>query len=270
MSNFHTKIVQRIIKTKISIRSQGMASTVSDITTLSQLETLQSSNATIVLFFWASWHELSSGQLKDIFGALAKKYGPSINFCNVEAEAVPDISEKYEVSVVPTFIALKGRDVFKKLEGANPQELNSLVKSLHESISSSNHQINVSSGKEVEKSTSLNDKLARLIHSATVMVFIKGTPSAPRCGFSRQIVEILQKNSIEFGSFDILSDEEVRQGLKTYSDWPTYPQLYVHGKLIGGLDIVKELEASGDLKKELGSVDIHFEYLLKYYNRMNR
>lgn len=67
-------------------------------------------------------------------------------------------------------------------------------------------------------------------------------------GFSKQIVEILQKHNIQFSSFDIFSDEAVRQGLKSFSNWPTYPQFYVSGELIGGLDIVKELEASGELE----------------------
>ncbi|NXR66399.1 GLRX3 protein, partial [Rhadina sibilatrix] len=66
-------------------------------------------------------------------------------------------------------------------------------------------------------------------------------------GFSRQVVEILNKHGVAFSSFDVFSDEEVRQGLKSFSNWPTYPQLYVAGELIGGLDIIKELEASGEL-----------------------
>ncbi|NXY39543.1 GLRX3 protein, partial [Pomatorhinus ruficollis] len=66
-------------------------------------------------------------------------------------------------------------------------------------------------------------------------------------GFSKQMVEILSRHGVAFSSFDIFSDEEVRQGLKTFSNWPTYPQLYVAGELIGGLDIIKELEASGEL-----------------------
>ncbi|NXN03810.1 GLRX3 protein, partial [Sylvia borin] len=66
-------------------------------------------------------------------------------------------------------------------------------------------------------------------------------------GFSKQMVEILSRHNVAFSSFDIFSDEEVRQGLKTFSNWPTYPQLYVSGELIGGLDIIKELEASGEL-----------------------
>ena len=84
------------------------------------------------------------------------------------------------------------------------------------------------------------------------MLFMKGSPTAEKCGFSRQIVTLLQENGVKFGSFDILSDEEVRQGLKDYSKWPTYPQVYAKGKLVGGLDIVKELIENGELKESLG------------------
>lgn len=80
------------------------------------------------------------------------------------------------------------------------------------------------------------------------MLFMKGSPQEPRCGFSRQIIQILKDHNVQYSSFDILSDEEVRQGLKTYSNWPTYPQVYVSGELIGGLDIVKELVESGELE----------------------
>ncbi|KAL6055144.1 hypothetical protein STEG23_028150 [Scotinomys teguina] len=87
----------------------------------------------------------------------------------------------------------------------------------------------------------------KLTHTAPCMLFMKGTPQEPRCDFSKQMVEILHKHNIQFSSFDIFSDEEVQQGLKTYSNWPTYLQLYVSGELIGGLDIIKELEASEEL-----------------------
>ena len=81
---------------------------------------------------------------------------------------------------------------------------------------------------------------------------MKGSPAAPRCGFSRQITEILSLNNIPYASFDILTDENVRAGLKTLSDWPTFPQLYVRGEFVGGLDIIKEIATSGDLASELG------------------
>lgn len=87
---------------------------------------------------------------------------------------------------------------------------------------------------------------------APVMLFMKGSPAAPRCGFSRQITEILSENNVPYASFDILTNESVREALKKYSDWPTYPQLYVSGELIGGLDILKEIASSGNLASQLG------------------
>ena len=85
------------------------------------------------------------------------------------------------------------------------------------------------------------------------MLFMKGSPETPKCGFSRSIVELLRKGGVAFSSFDILTDEEVRAGLKTFSDWPTYPQLYVKGKLVGGLDILREMANSEeDLSVQLG------------------
>jgi len=99
---------------------------------------------------------------------------------------------------------------------------------------------------------SLDERLAKLVNQAPVMLFMKGHPSEPRCGFSAKMVKLLQSNNIQFDSFDILTDEEVRQGLKTYSNWPTYPQLYARGKLIGGVDIVDEMAQEGNLREELG------------------
>ena len=84
------------------------------------------------------------------------------------------------------------------------------------------------------------------------MLFMKGSPTEPKCGFSRKTIALLKENSIDHGYFDILTDNEVRQGLKTYSNWPTFPQLYVDSNLIGGLDIVTEMAEDGDLKGELG------------------
>lgn len=79
------------------------------------------------------------------------------------------------------------------------------------------------------------------------MIFMKGDRTAPRCGFSKQLIQIINETGVAYETFDILADEEVRQGLKTYSDWPTYPQVYVNGELQGGLDIIKEMKASGEL-----------------------
>lgn len=102
--------------------------------------------------------------------------------------------------------------------------------------------------KKKDETTTLNDKLKQLINRHRIMLFMKGIPSSPKCGFSRQIVDILDSFNVSYDAFNILEDDEVRQGLKVYSDWPTYPQLYVEGDLVGGLDIIEEMAESGDLE----------------------
>lgn len=102
----------------------------------------------------------------------------------------------------------------------------------------------------VQKDT-LEDRLKKLISSSPVMLFMKGTPDAPKCGFSSKVVNALTEDGVSFGSFDILTDEEVRQGLKVFSNWPTFPQLYYKGELIGGCDIITELKNNGELKSTL-------------------
>jgi len=98
-----------------------------------------------------------------------------------------------------------------------------------------------------EQDISIEERLTALLSRSKLMLFMKGLPSAPKCGFSRQIVELL--GEAKFDAFDILTDDEVRQGLKKLSDWPTYPQLYLDGELIGGLDIVQEMVESGEFSE---------------------
>jgi len=97
----------------------------------------------------------------------------------------------------------------------------------------------------------IEERLKSLTNAAPVMVFMKGDRSTPRCGFSRQLIEILNETKLAYETFDILSDEEVRQSLKTFSNWPTYPQVYAQGNLVGGLDIIKELKESEELLSSL-------------------
>lgn len=105
--------------------------------------------------------------------------------------------------------------------------------------------------KGILQKDTLEDRLKKLVNSSPVTLFMKGSPDAPRCGFSSKVVNALKEEGIEFGTFDILSDEEVRQGLKTFSNWPTYPQLYYKGELVGGCDIILELKNNGELKSTL-------------------
>lgn len=102
----------------------------------------------------------------------------------------------------------------------------------------------------------MNDELSKrideLVGQSRVMLFMKGTKQFPACGFSNAVVQILKKEGVEFETFNILGDPEVRQALKEHSQWPTYPQLYVGGKFVGGCDIVTEMHQSGELAKLLG------------------
>ena len=90
------------------------------------------------------------------------------------------------------------------------------------------------------------------IKSNKVFLYMKGTPNSPMCGFSAQAAAILQQYNVPFQSCNILEDEEIRAGIKEYSDWPTIPQLYIDGEFIGGCDIMTEMHNSGELKKLLG------------------
>jgi monothiol glutaredoxin len=97
----------------------------------------------------------------------------------------------------------------------------------------------------------LQAKLDKLVTENKVFVFMKGSKLMPQCGFSNNMVQILSTLGVPFETFDVLSDPEVRQGIKEYSNWPTIPQLYVDGKFVGGSDIAIELYNSGDLQEML-------------------
>jgi monothiol glutaredoxin len=96
---------------------------------------------------------------------------------------------------------------------------------------------------------SVQQQIDEQVKGNKVMLYMKGTPQFPQCGFSGQAVQLLKACGAEYGSFDVLSDDGVRQGIKEYSNWPTIPQLYVNGKFIGGSDIINELYQSGELQK---------------------
>ena len=94
----------------------------------------------------------------------------------------------------------------------------------------------------------INDKIKGLIEKNKVCLFMKGTPEVPQCGFSLAVANILKHLNTKFESINVLENEEMRKGIKSYSDWPTIPQLYIMGKFIGGSDIVKEMFEKGKLK----------------------
>ena len=98
---------------------------------------------------------------------------------------------------------------------------------------------------------STKQRIEQLIGSSPVFVFMKGNKLMPQCGFSNNVVQILNALAVPFETFDVLSDPEVRQGIKEFSDWPTIPQVYVNGEFIGGSDILIEMYNSGELREKL-------------------
>lgn len=96
-------------------------------------------------------------------------------------------------------------------------------------------------------SEAANTKISELVEKNDVLLFMKGTPLFPQCGFSSRAVAILDHLSVAYESVDVLQDMEIRQGIKTFSDWPTIPQLYVKGEFVGGSDIMMEMFEDGEL-----------------------
>lgn len=219
--------------------------------------------------FWASWCEASK-QMDEVFAHLAVDF-PHALFLRVEAEEQPEISEAYGVSAVPYFVFCKDGKTVDTLEGANPASLANKVAKLagpaNVAESAAPASLGVAAGPAVlekvqqlaqqngssaaESATALNKRLEQLVNSHPVILFMKGNPDEPRCGFSRRVVDILKQEGVEFGSFDILGDNEVREGMKKFSNWPTFPQLYCKGELLGGCDIVIAMHESGELKDVL-------------------
>ena len=102
--------------------------------------------------------------------------------------------------------------------------------------------------------TNINEKIKDIITKNDVVLFMKGTPEVPQCGFSMTVSNILKELKVKFSGVNVLADPEIRQGIKDFSNWPTVPQLYVKGEFIGGCDIVKEMYANNELQKKLNSI----------------
>jgi monothiol glutaredoxin len=109
----------------------------------------------------------------------------------------------------------------------------------------------ISEIQNADKALELNQQIKNLIQSSKVVLFMKGNAQMPQCGFSANSVAILKALGVSFKTFNILNDPEIRQGLKEYSNWPTFPQLYVNNQLIGGNDIITEMYQSGELQEVL-------------------
>jgi Grx4 family monothiol glutaredoxin len=201
-----------------------------------------------------------------------------VSFLAVDAEELPEVSEAYDVTAVPYIVLQKDGRTLETVSGSDTSKVRAAVEKHAGAGSGQSSSLppaqtvtrpqengtdsagkNLSSyapgsqdpktapeysggelreGEQKTNKDELHERLSELVKAAPVMLFMKGTPSAPQCGFSRQTVAILREKGIRYGFFNILADDDVRQGLKEFADWPTFPQLWADGELVGGLDIV--------------------------------
>ncbi|KAF8061416.1 glrx3 [Scenedesmus sp. PABB004] len=204
-----------------------------------------------VLFFWASW-SAPCGHMAGVVDALAAAH-PGVAFLKVEAEEVDAVTERFGVTTVPYFVLLQAGKECDRLEGADAPGLTERVSRLAGAGAPAPPSAPPAAPPAPAPPAPPVDVRRRIegLLSSPLVLFLKGSAAAPYCGFSRRVVEALSGAGAAPGSYvdvDILRDEELRQALKEYSNWPTYPQLYVGGELVGGCDIVGEMAASGELK----------------------
>lgn len=208
---------------------------------------------TLIISFHAPW-AAPCAQMATVLKTLAAEYPAdnSTSWVSINAEELSDLSEKYDVTAVPFLVLSRDGKVLETVSGSSAVKVRTAIETHGGKAGSAAATNGIGSeatnggAMEVDEQEldpakakeELNKRLEELVKAAPVMLFMKGKPSAPQCGFSRQIVAMLREHSVKYGFFDILADDEVRQGLKEFADWPTYPQLWIDGELVGGLDIV--------------------------------
>jgi len=184
--------------------------------------------------------------MNTVFDKLRELHGNSIKFITVDVEKSDDIPEKYSVTAVPTFLLLKpDLTVANRVDGADAARLTTMIQEAAKAAAAATAAADASSS--VALDTSIKRRLDALVTQQPIVLFMKGSPDAPRCGFSSKAVALLQKHNAAFAHVDVLSDDEVRTSMKAYANWPTFPQLWVRGKLLGGLDIITEMDGDGEL-----------------------
>ncbi|KAH9597345.1 Thioredoxin domain [Trypanosoma melophagium] len=199
----------------------------------------------LVVHFSADWCE----PCKDVntaFKNYIPQYKDTLLFAEVDGTKLPDLCEAEGVECVPfivffrTSLKDKGQERVAEVVGCKLDQVEMNIISLYG---------NGSDGRD--KFPDLQSYLKYLTTRKGVVAFITGTPSRPRCGFTGKLVEIFHEIGVKFIYFDVWASDEVCEGLKKFSEWPTFPQVYVDGELIGGYDICLQLKESGELKKTL-------------------
>lgn len=211
------------------------------------LKAKASSGLGFVAHFSAGWCEPCKA-VSELLGKEAKLYGDSIVFVEVDGEAHSDICEMEGVESVPyiafwrTVSSGELQERVADVAGAKTDVIIQNLRSLYGEVSAASQRAAYDS---------LDGYLKYLTNRPGVVLFITGTPSRPRCGFTGRLCEMMYELNVNFVYYDVMASDEVCEGLKRYANWPTYPQVYVDGELVGGLDVCKQLLEEGELRSTL-------------------
>uniref|UniRef100_A0A1I8EEK3 Glutaredoxin n=2 Tax=Wuchereria bancrofti TaxID=6293 RepID=A0A1I8EEK3_WUCBA len=214
-----------------------------------------------LVHFSAKWCEICE-QLNNLLLEFKDEL-KCFDFAVVEAEEVAGISVANKIVAAPTILFFKKGKEVDRLQGFNPGKLRIKIirHNFVEGVAS------MTKKPIDDEKNDVNNRMKSLIHQSPLTLFMKGTPDNPKCGFSSQIVNLLHGVNADFSSFDVLEDDEVRQGLKEYGHWPTFPQLYLNGELIGGLDILREELNDPDFRSKLPKLKSNNERLKALINK---
>jgi Grx4 family monothiol glutaredoxin len=199
---------------------------------------LNSFGCVMVLIFYAEHNERS----KQFVDAVAKSipvFGAfdNVRYFSLSAEKCPETFAKFGVADTPTVILTQTDR--KELHRATDGDVGALFEFL--GTLSEQHRA------QYEKDRAVwHPKVRSVIEGCPIIVFTKGTPENPKCGFTRTLLQLLAENGVEYAFYDIIADEQMRYWTRDYSAWPTFPQLFIGGKLVGGLDVTKALIEKGD------------------------
>ena len=213
-----------------------------------------------LFLFVADWAGEACTSAHQILSASSSKHSVPFTVVTEESDA-SNLFDSMRVEVVPSVVAVKNGMEVGRVEGVDPKGIISLV----EKYSDTNNievEINIAAQANTmpvpvnPPTTYSNDQIVALINRHKLMLFIKGTPEQPQCGFTTQLLRLLSEHGLHaqnghFSTFNILADAALRAALKEWAQWPTYPQIYWKGELLGGLDILKEMFASGQMNSIL-------------------
>eukprot|EP00760_Papus_ankaliazontas_P038876 PhM_4_TR9388/c0_g2_i1/m.11325 len=201
-----------------------------------QFDAAKQAHRFLVVHFSAEWCAPCKQLNTIVEGWVKDGTYPKVTFADLDAEKNDELTESLGIETVPHIVFYRNGNLVQMVQGARLDEIKAMMQRTYFAADSE---------------MPLNDRLKAIINRSKVLVFLTGTPEQPQCGFTGRLCEVLASTGVPFDYFDIMTDFEVLEGLKKYSQWPTYPQVYVNGELIGGCDIILEMHENGTLVQAL-------------------